>query len=148
MADNVLLSQYFTQPVVRQRNSVGLNGWAASMAAEAFPTFPDDPWVEQRIVAEQIPQALDNFVMRTLAYFQQDPATVANILLYLNSFNDQTTEETLSTEIDAVVAAFMPRFAKVAVSKDQIANWYTQNGITVKKGEPASAPPIPAAPPA
>jgi hypothetical protein len=131
--DNTLLAQYFDQPVVRKRNSVGLNGWAASMAAEAFPTFPDDAWVEQRIVAEQIPQQLDNYTQRTLAYFQQDPATVSNILLYLNSFNDQATEETLSTEIDAVVSAFMPRFAAVTVSKDQISNWYTQNGITVKK---------------
>lgn len=131
--DNTLLAQYFDQPVVRKRNSVGLNGWAASMAAEAFPTFPDDVWVEQRIVAEQMPQMLDSYATRTLAYFLQDPATVNNILLYLNSFNDQTTEETLSTEIDAVVSAFMPRFAAVTVSKDQISNWYTQNGITVKK---------------
>jgi hypothetical protein len=130
--DNILLSNYLTQTVVRQRNAVGLNAWASSFTAEAFPPFPDDPWVEQRIVAEQIPQALDNYVSRTLAYFLQDPATVTNILQYLNQWNDEATEVSLSSQIDSVIAGFMPRFAASTVSKDQVANWYTQNGIDLE----------------
>jgi hypothetical protein len=141
--DNILLSQYLTQPVVRQRNSVGLNAWAASMSAEAIPDPAEDPWVQQRIVAEQIPQALDMYTMRTLAYFLQDPATVTNVRQYLNPYNDDATEVALSSQIDGVIAGFMPRFAATSVSKDQVNNWYTQNGFTEPPPASKAPPPLP-----
>jgi len=129
-ADNILLSQYLTQQVVRQRNSVGLIEWAGTVTAEAIPTTkPNEAWVKQRIVAERIPQSPDNYTQRTLAYFLQDSTTTTNIRQYLNAFNDDPTEVALAAQVNTVIVDFMPRFAATDVTDQQVQQWYDSNGF-------------------
>jgi len=128
--NNILLSQYLVEAVVKRRNSVGLIEWAASVTAQQIPaTKPDTAWVQQYIVAGYIPQQPDNYTQQTLAYFLQDPTTQTNIREYLNSFNDETTEVALGAQINSVITAFMPRFAATVVSSQQVQDWYNANGF-------------------
>jgi len=130
MADNILLSQYLMESVVKRRNSVGLIEWAGSVTAQSIPTTkPDTAWVQQRLVAERIPQQPDGYTQRTLAYFLQDPTTQTNIREYLNSFNDDATEVALGAQINSVITAFMPRFAASDVTDQQVQQWYDSNGF-------------------
>ena len=129
--NNVLISNYLLRGVVRQRNSVSLAEWAASIAAEVIPATPDLAFVRQRIVGESVPLQLDSFVTQTMAFFMQDPGTISNILQFISSDNDTTTEGTLATSNAAIVSAFMPRFALSTVTETQVSNWCTQNGVPV-----------------
>jgi hypothetical protein len=123
MSDFLLMAQYARQPIVKDRNSSGLIAWSASETAAAVPPGPSDEWVRQRIVAERIPQQTTNYVDRTMSYFLQDPATVANLRTYLSAWNEPAVENDLSQEINAVIAGFMPRFAHQDVSDAQVQAW-------------------------
>jgi hypothetical protein len=130
MADYRLTAQYPKQQVVRDRNYSGLMVWSAyTLALEIPPEKPDEEWVRERILAEQTPTQINQLVEQTLPYFLQDPATVDNISQYLNAWNDEATETTLSTEIGAVISAFMPRYSATQVSDGQVQTWYNNNGF-------------------
>jgi len=127
--NNILLNQYRTAPAVQQRNSIGLNAWAGATAIIPIPgTKPEADWVRARIVAERIPQMIDTYTQRTLGYFLQDPATVTNIWEFL-AFNDEATEVSLSSQVESMIAAFMPRFSAIDVTQQQVTDWYTNNGF-------------------
>jgi hypothetical protein len=132
--DNTLQSKYLTRPVVRQRNSITLVTWSGYQVAVVIPDAPDDAWIRQRIVAEQIPLALDIHVMQTLVYFLQDTVTQTNILQFVSEDNDSATEVALSSQNDSIAATFMPRYAQTVISDSQVTNWRTQND------KPAAAP--------
>ena len=129
--NNVLISNYLIRGIVRQRNSVTLAEWAASVAAEAIPTPLTLAWVRQRIVGETVPLQLDSFVTQTMAFFMQDPGTISNILQFISQDNDTPTEANLTTVNSSIVSAFMPRFALSTVTETQVTNWCAQNGQTV-----------------
>ena len=84
--------------------------------------------MKTRIVAERIPQQIDSYVMRTMGYFMQDPASVTNIWQFLN-YNDDATEVALSGQIESIIAAFMPRFSDIDVTDDQKNKWLTDHGF-------------------
>lgn len=129
-SDYRLLADYPKQQVVRDRNYVGLDQWAAYTATLEIPTAkPDADWVRMRMVAERIPQQLDSYVQRTLSYFLQDPATQTNIRQYLNAYNDEATETALASQIEGVIGTFMPRFAAMEINDTQVDQWYADNGF-------------------
>jgi hypothetical protein len=130
MSDYALLAQYPKQPVVRDRNLGGLLAWAAYTTAEAIPpTKPPEDWVRLRIVGEQLPLNSAIYVDRTMHYFLQDPATIANVRLYMGQWNDDVQEGTLSDEVQTVIGAFMPRFAASDVTAAQVQQWYADHGF-------------------
>jgi hypothetical protein len=130
MSDYAMLAQYPKQMVVRDRNLGGLVAWAAYTTAETIPTTkPAEDWVRLRIVGEQIPLNTTTYVDRTIHYFLQDPATIANARAYMSLYNDDAQEATLSDEIQTVIGAFMPRFAASDVSEAQVQQWYTDHGF-------------------
>jgi hypothetical protein len=130
MADYALLAQYPKQQIVRDRNSGGLIAWSAYVTTEAVPsTKPDEDWVRIRVVAEQIPLNPNVYVDQTISYFMQDPATEANLRLYMSTWNDEAGEATLSAEIQNVIGTFMPKFAATAISDAQVQAWYDANGF-------------------
>jgi len=130
--DNTLQSKYLTRPVVKQRNSITLIAWAAYTAAAAIPATPDDAWIRERIVAENIPMQPDYITQQTIAYFLQDPATSENIRGFISEDNTDTEEVTLAQANDGIVGAFMPRFAQTTVSDQQVNDWKARNGLSVK----------------
>jgi hypothetical protein len=141
MADHRLMAQYPKQACVRDRNMGGLVAWAGYITAEAVPpTKPDEEWVRERIVAEQIPLNPQVYVDRTMSYFLQDPQTETNVRDYLSEWNSEAQEAALCDQIQAVISAFMPRFAAADVSDAQVQQWYDQNGY------PAPEPPPPPMP--
>lgn len=137
--DNVLVSRYLSQQVVRQRNSITLNQWAAYTGTLPIPQDPDDNWIRSRVIAEQIPLSLDQTVQQTLAYFLQDPAVVENIAKFISPDNDTATEQDLAAKNQNIVGTFMPRYAMSVVNAMQIQQWREKNGLVAN---PATASPI------
>jgi hypothetical protein len=130
VADDLLLANYPRQAVVRDRNSSGLLNWAAGVTAEPIPPDkPDEDWVRRRLVGERIPGQPDNYTTRTMPYYQQHRAIQENIRLYLNQWNDEATEASLSQQIQDVTNEIMPAFAAVDVSDADVAAWYAANGF-------------------
>jgi hypothetical protein len=129
--DNTLVAKYLQRGVVRQRNSVTLTEWAASIAAQAIPSPLTTAWVRQRVVAETIPLQLDSFTTQTMAFFMQDPGTISNILQFISEDNDSDTEGTLTTSNGSICSTFMPRFALTTVTDQQVADWCKQNDVPV-----------------
>lgn len=127
MADNILISKYLTRTVVRQRNSVTLAKWSAGFVAQSIPSPADDPWVRQRIVAENVPLQLDIQTTQTLGFFLQDPATGTNIAEFISEDNDSTTENSLAAQNDSICSGFMPRYANTTVSDQQVTQWRERN---------------------
>jgi hypothetical protein len=127
MANNILISRYFTRAVVKQRNSATLVGWSASETAAAIPDTPDDAWVRVRVLAESVPLSLDFHTTQTLAYFAQDPATVTNILQFISEDNDDATEVALAAQNDSIIAGFEQRWADSTINAQQVADWRTRN---------------------
>ena len=130
-SDYRLLAEYPRQQVVKDRNYNGLNNWAYGVAIAAVPDPPDIAWVKQRIVAERFPAQPVNYVERTLSYFLQDSATQTNVREYLNAFNTEAVEVSLAGQIEAVILAFIPRFADIDVTDAQAAQWLTDNGYPI-----------------
>jgi len=130
--DNTLQSKYLTRPVVRQRNSVTLVTWSAYVSELAIPATPTDDWIRQRIAAENLPLSLDFATTQTLTYFLQDQVTQTNILQFVSEDNDTSTETSLASQNDSIIAAFAPRWARATVTDAQVAAWKDQNGITKK----------------
>jgi len=129
-ADNTLLAEYPKQQVVKDRNYVGLNNWSAYTATLPIPgEKPDTAWVKSRIVAERYPQQPESYVQRTLSYFLQDPATQTNVRQYLNDWNDEATETALSAQVESIIGTFMPRFADLDVTQQQVEDWLAQHGF-------------------
>jgi hypothetical protein len=133
--NNTLISKYMARPVVRQRNSVTLANFSAYVTAEAIPDAPDDAWIRMRIQAENIPLTLDLMVIQTLTYFMQDTTTQTNITQFISEDNDDTTEVSLSSQNDSILAAFAQRWCDTTVSPAQVTAWREQNG----KPAPAAA---------
>jgi hypothetical protein len=132
MAQNdVFLSQYFTSPTVKQRNSVGLINWAGYNSTIAIPADPTDDWIRMRVVAESIPISLENYINQTLGYFIQDPSTKTNINSLLSGYNTEGQEVALSSQVEGVIGAFMPRFADTYVSPAQVTAWREHNGYAL-----------------
>jgi hypothetical protein len=52
-----------------------------------------------------------------------------NIRLYLNQWNDEATEISLSQQIQDVTNEIIPRFAAADVSDADVAAWYAANGF-------------------
>jgi hypothetical protein len=130
MADYNLIAQYPKQAVVRDRNYSGLVAWSAYILAQPIPaTKPDQPFVEQRLLAERIPPQTATYVERTIALFLMDPTTTTNIREYLSAWNDEATEAALSDQISSVVSAFMPAFAASEIPQAEIDQWYIDNGF-------------------
>lgn len=131
MAQNdTLLAEYFSQPVVRRRNSAALVQWAFGTRNIALPGGkPDVAFVKLRLVAEMIPQNLDNYVQRTLPYLLSSNTTQTNIRQFLNGFNDDATETALSGQTADILANVMPSFAAAAISMGQVEQWYQENGF-------------------
>jgi hypothetical protein len=125
--DNILHSNYLTRPVVRKRNSVTLTTWSGYVSALAIPATPDDAWVRQRVLAEQIPLQLEYQITQTLVYFLQDTDTQTNILQFISEDNDTPTEVALASQNDSVIAAFAPRYANTVITDDQVDKWRDQN---------------------
>jgi hypothetical protein len=129
--DSRIMAQYPKQNVVRSRNYVGLNNWAAYQSALPIPTAkPDVAFVKNQITAGKIPQQTNEFVNLTISYYMQDPATQANITKYLNEFNDEATETALFSEVEAVTNAFMPRFTDAYVTMPEVDRWYNDHGFS------------------
>jgi hypothetical protein len=127
---DLLLANYPRQAVVRDRNSSGLLNWAAGVTARPIPVGkPPEDWVRRRLVAERIPGQPDNYVTRTMPYYQQHPATQEAIRQYLSQWNDEATETALSTQIQDVTNEIMPAFSKADVSDADVAAWYAANGF-------------------
>lgn len=137
MAQNdALLAAYFSQPIVRQRNSVSLVQWAFGTRNIPLPSSkPDVAFVKLRLLAEQIPQQLDGFVQRTLPYLLQSNTTQTNIRQFLNAFNDDATETALSGQNADVLANVMPAFAAAAISMGQVQQWYIENGFETPEAQ-------------
>jgi len=130
MADDRLLAQYPKQDTVRDRNFSALIGWSVTIISETIPTTkPDEEWVRERLVAERIPVQTANYVDRTMSYFMQDDVTQTNIRQFLNPWNDEATEVSLSAQNELIIDRFMPRFAKTDVSDEQVQAWYDANGF-------------------
>lgn len=130
MADDLLLAAYPKQQVVRDRNYSALIIWANGVSAQPIPEEkPPEDWVQQRLVAERIPTATDSYVSRTSSYFMQDPTTQTNIRQFLNAWNDEPTEVSLSAQNASIIAAFMPRFAATDATQAQVDQWYLDNGF-------------------
>jgi hypothetical protein len=127
--DNTMQAKYLTRQVVKQRNSVTLVAWAAYRATEPIPATPDDAWIRQRVVAENIPMGLDYIVNSTLAYFLQDPATSDSIRGFISEDNTESEEQTLAQSNDGIVGAFMPRYAQSTVSDQQVEAWRERNNV-------------------
>lgn len=125
--DNTLQSKYLQRPVVRQRNSITLVNWSGYFTALAIPPTPDDAWVRQRVLAEQMPLTLDFATTQTLTYFLQDTVTQTNILQFISEDNDGATEVALSGQNDSIAAAFMPRYASAVINDAQVAQWRERN---------------------
>lgn len=132
MAQNdTLLAEYFSQPVVRRRNSAALVQWAfGTRNIPMPPNKPDAEFVRLRITAERIPQNLNGYVDRTLPYFLQSNTTQTNIRMFLNAFNDDATETALSGQNSDIIANFMPAFAAADINSAQVEQWYTENGFS------------------
>ena len=128
---NIVISRYLQRAVVRQRNSVTLAEWAASVTAEVIPTTPNLAFVRLRVVAESVPSQIDLYTAQTMTYFMQDPGTISNILQFISEDNDTTIEGTLATSNSAIVSAFMPRFAQSNISDAQVSAWCVQNNVPV-----------------
>lgn len=125
--NNPIVSQYLTQQIVRQRNSVTLNSWASYVATSPIPTNPDDAWIRLRIVADNIPRSIDNNVNQTLCYFLQDPAVSDNVNPWISAFNSTEVEQDLSSQNQTICGTFMPRYAAATVSQQQIDQWRKDN---------------------
>ena len=122
-SDYRLLAEYPRQQVVKDRNYNGLNNWAYGVAILPVPDPPGIAWVKQRIVAERFPAQPVSYVERTLSYFLQDSATQTNVREYLNAFNTEAVEVSLAGQIEAVILAFIPRFAEIDVTDQQANDW-------------------------
>jgi len=83
----------------------------------------------ERLVAERIPVQTANYVDRTMSYFMQDDVAQTNIRQFLNPWNDEATEVSLSAQNELIIDRFMPRFAKTDVSDEQVQAWYDANGF-------------------
>jgi hypothetical protein len=129
--DNTLVAKYFQRGIVRSRNSVTLAEWSAYTTTAAIPSPATADWIRQRIVAENIPLALDSYTSQTTAYFVQDPATVSNILQFISEDNDSATEATLSDSNSTICGTFMSRFALSTVTDQQVADWCARNNVPV-----------------
>jgi hypothetical protein len=130
MADYRLLAQYPKQQVVRDRNYAGLVAWSAYVTNEPIPaTKPDEDWVRERIVAEQIPLQTNVYVDRTMSYFMQDPATETGVSELMNPWNNEATEVSLSASVQTVIGTFMPRFAMQDVNDATVEQWYFDHGF-------------------
>jgi hypothetical protein len=129
-SDYTLLAEYPKQQVVKDRNYVALNNWAAYTTALAIPAAPDEAWVKSRIVAERYPAQPQSYVDRTMSYFLQDPATQTNIREFLNAFNTEATETALASQLESIIGGFMPRFADIDVTSEQVTAWIEAHGIT------------------
>jgi hypothetical protein len=127
MANNILISRYFTRSIVKQRNSVTLASWSASETAAAIPDTPDDAWIRVRVLAESVPLSLDFYTTQTLAYFAQDPASVTNILQFISEDNDDATEVSLASQNNSIITGFVQRYADSTINAQQVADWRTRN---------------------
>ena len=126
--DNTLHARYFDRDAVKKRNKVTLTAWSASFSAQAVPSSPDDAWVRQRVLAENMPLSLDSAVNQTLAYFLQDPSTTTNIVGFLSEDNTSDQETVLSGANDSICSAFMQRYADATVTDAQVQAWKDRNG--------------------
>jgi hypothetical protein len=125
--DNTLQSKYLQRPVVRQRNSVTLVNWSGYVTALAIPATPDDAWVRQRVLAEQMPLSLDFATAQTLTYFLQDATTQTNIRQFISEDNSSDDEVALSAQNETIAAAAMPRYASAVITDAQVAQWRERN---------------------
>lgn len=128
--NDVLISQYAKQQVVRDRNSNSLLTWSAYVANEQIPIEkPSEDWVRVRLVAERMPQQTASYVERTLSYFQMDPNCVTNIRQFLSEWNDEATETALSQQNEGIIGGFISKFASLDVSDEQVQAWYAAHGF-------------------
>ena len=122
-------SEYLTSETVSKRNGAALNSFAGTKILDPIPATPDDQWIRERVVVEGIPVGLEPYTLQTKAYFLQDPATQTNIDAYLSDQNEDAAEVALDGQMQAVIAGFLPRFARSTVSPAQIDAWKAANGI-------------------
>jgi hypothetical protein len=135
--DNILISKYYTRPVVRQRNSITIADWSLENSITDIPDAPDDAWIRKRVLAESIPLAPEMYTQQTLTYFAQDNVTQTNIRQFLAEDNDDPTEVSLAAQNDSIMAAFAQRYADAVVSAQQVADWRTRNDKPAPVVEPA-----------
>jgi len=139
-----------------------LLAWAAYITAGALPptdTAPDKAWVQQRVLAERMPASANGYVPQVGPYLLEIPNITQNIRSHLNQWNDEATDTSLSSDVNAAFATVMPTFASAVITDQDVANWCTKNGYplppdlvgvnTASMMLPPPGPPnIPAPPPA
>lgn len=127
MPNNLTQSKYFSVPVVKERNSITINNWAAYVSETDIPAEPTDDWIRQRIQADNAPRMLAGMTQDTLAYFLQNQITQVNIQQFLSPYNDDTTEVSLAAQNDSILAAFAPQWCQTTISDAQVAQWRESN---------------------
>lgn len=138
--DLLLLADYNRSATVRDRNTSGLIQWSGYTATLPIPAPPlDDAWVRARIVAERIPAGPDGYCTQTMAYFQQDGATLDNIRAMLSAYNSPADENDLIAITGNIIGAFMPRFSSATVTQADIEAWKVANAPAVVAAQPARA---------
>lgn len=122
--DNLLLAKYLAQPVVHDRNLVALLTWAAKTTAKPLPaSAPSADDVKVRLLAERVPNQIENYVARTMAYFLQDAKIQSAIREHLNPFNQESVEEQLALDLDHIIDGFALRFAELEIGDPQVQAW-------------------------
>ena len=125
------VAQFPRQPCCQDRVYSRLLSWAAYTTSLPLPpadTAPEKAWVQQRALAERLPQQATMLVAQIIPYLLETPNITQDIRAHLNAWNDEATETGLAAEIDTGLAVVMPKYAAIAVGDQEVANWCERNG--------------------
>lgn len=137
------IAQFPRQACCLDRVYSRLLGWAAYITAQPMPpsdTAPEIEWVQQRVLAERTPAQASGMVQQVAPYLMGVPNVTNDVRSHLNAWNDEATEATLASEIDAGLAVVMPKIAASTVSDQEVANWCDKNGYPRPPGLSGGAP--------
>jgi hypothetical protein len=127
-----LLAAFPTQDITKKRQYGGLLRWAKPKALETLPTEkPAEQWVRERMVAERIPQQINNYVDWTMSYTAMDTQIATNMRNHLNAYNTTGMETQLDAEVDAALNLYLPLFCTGHISESMVTQWYIDHGFEV-----------------
>lgn len=125
-----LYAQIPKQQICLDRQYSALLRWAAYIGALPIPTEkPSVDWVEQRIVASQIPIQTNTYVNNTIGYTVESQDVQTNIHDFLNSFPSPAVAAAMDANVDSALAVGMPMFCATYVTDQSVQQWYQDNGF-------------------
>lgn len=122
-----LYAQFPKQQISKDRQYSALLRWAAFIDNAGPPDPVTDAWIEQKIIAERVPQSPDQHVLLTMPYMIQIPDIQTNIREHMHPFATDGAKVSLDAQVDSALAVVMPKFCTARVTQQEIDQWRAEN---------------------